>query len=177
MFDPTIFDNLKVVFEGSIYDLDREGEVLVIDRKDQIDLASFERMFLMRIHRPGGNCRVEVRITSGLADFAGELGGIRIADEAPGVRLQFMFQLPDKQSTHFHTFHERLTTIWSDSVYIKHERTIGLETDESAAQFDEGIYRILLTFRTKIDESHIDDIESLLEHLLESMDSLESDVL
>ncbi|QNG61538.1 hypothetical protein H4O14_08705 [Bacillus sp. PAMC26568] len=38
MFDPTAFDNLKVVLEGEIYDADLEGIIEVIKRKDIVDL-------------------------------------------------------------------------------------------------------------------------------------------
>ncbi len=34
MFDPTAFDNLKVIVEGAVYDFDLHGDILVTDRKD-----------------------------------------------------------------------------------------------------------------------------------------------
>ncbi|MDF0725751.1 hypothetical protein PY093_03360 [Cytobacillus sp. S13-E01] len=40
MFDPTIFDNLKVVIEGEVYDLDLTGDFLVTNRSDSIDIAN-----------------------------------------------------------------------------------------------------------------------------------------
>lgn len=36
MFDPTAFDNLKVIVEGAVYDFDLHGDILVTDRKDMI---------------------------------------------------------------------------------------------------------------------------------------------
>lgn len=45
MIDPTVFDNLKVVIEGYIYDLDLEKEIIVMDRKDIVDLASMSRKY------------------------------------------------------------------------------------------------------------------------------------
>jgi hypothetical protein len=45
LFDPTIFDNLKVVIEGAVYDKDLEGEIIVVDRKDIIDLARMSRHY------------------------------------------------------------------------------------------------------------------------------------
>jgi hypothetical protein len=45
MIDPTVFDNLKVVIEGYIYDLDLEREIAVIDRRDIVDLASMSRKY------------------------------------------------------------------------------------------------------------------------------------
>lgn len=45
MFDPTVFDNLKTVLEGAVYDLDLEGVILVINRNDLVDLAHFSRTY------------------------------------------------------------------------------------------------------------------------------------
>ncbi|GIN84427.1 hypothetical protein J6TS2_08130 [Heyndrickxia sporothermodurans] len=45
MFDPTAYDNLKVVIEGAAYDLDLDGEIQVIDRKDILDLATLSRCY------------------------------------------------------------------------------------------------------------------------------------
>ncbi|MGE6259906.1 hypothetical protein ACQKCU_18840 [Heyndrickxia sporothermodurans] len=45
MFDPTAYDNLKVVIEGAAYDLDLDGQIKVIDRKDIVDLATLSRCY------------------------------------------------------------------------------------------------------------------------------------
>ncbi len=45
MFDPTVFDNLKVVIEGYIYDMDLENQIAVIDRSDIIELATMSRKY------------------------------------------------------------------------------------------------------------------------------------
>jgi hypothetical protein len=49
MFDPTVFDNLKVIIEGAIYDLDLDGELQVVNRRDLVDLANMSRQFSMDI--------------------------------------------------------------------------------------------------------------------------------
>ncbi|MCV9888442.1 hypothetical protein [Metabacillus halosaccharovorans] len=45
MFDPTVFDNLKVVIEGYIYDMDIDEQISVTDRSDIIDLAKMSRQY------------------------------------------------------------------------------------------------------------------------------------
>ena len=45
MFDPTVFDNLKVVIEGYIYDMDIDHQIIVTDRSDIIDLATMSRRY------------------------------------------------------------------------------------------------------------------------------------
>jgi hypothetical protein len=39
MFDPTAFDNMKVVLEGALYDLDIMGEIIITDRNDLFNTA------------------------------------------------------------------------------------------------------------------------------------------
>ena len=47
LFDPTAFDNMKVVLEGAVYDRDILGDILVVNRDDLINLASLSRQFTM----------------------------------------------------------------------------------------------------------------------------------
>ena len=51
MFDPTIFDNLKVVAEGAVYDLDLQGEILITNRIDQVDLATLSRYYAITFRK------------------------------------------------------------------------------------------------------------------------------
>ncbi|WNB93771.1 hypothetical protein [Bacillus sp. NEB1478] len=43
MFHPSVYDNLKVVLEGVVYDSDFSGEIEIIDRKDIVDFAVIEK--------------------------------------------------------------------------------------------------------------------------------------
>lgn len=45
MFDPTAFDNMKVVIEGALYDLDLAGEIVITDRNDILNMAKMSRSF------------------------------------------------------------------------------------------------------------------------------------
>ena len=46
MYDPTIFDNLKVAFENQVYDLDNlENEITITNRIDRMDFAVMGREF------------------------------------------------------------------------------------------------------------------------------------
>jgi hypothetical protein len=45
MFDPTAFDNMKVVAEGLFYDLDLNGTITIKERNDIIDLAQLSRRY------------------------------------------------------------------------------------------------------------------------------------
>jgi hypothetical protein len=45
LFDPTVYDNLKVVLEGAVYDLDLAGSILVTGREDWVNLADLSRTY------------------------------------------------------------------------------------------------------------------------------------
>ncbi len=47
LFDPTAFDNMKVVLEGAVYDRDILGDILVVKRDDLVNLATLSRQFMM----------------------------------------------------------------------------------------------------------------------------------
>lgn len=74
MFDPTAFDNMKVILEGAVYDMDFAGEILVTDRKDVIDLARHSRMFSISFEaRDATGIEAELRLIAGLENLASEL--------------------------------------------------------------------------------------------------------
>ncbi|WP_316569863.1 hypothetical protein [Neobacillus sp. YIM B06451] len=74
MFDPTAFDNMKVIIEGAIYDLDFAGEIKVTDRKDFIDLARLSRMFSLSFEVAGAQgIEAELKLSAGLENLASEL--------------------------------------------------------------------------------------------------------
>lgn len=49
MFDPTAFDNMKVVLEGAVYDHDFYGDITVTNRQDIVNLANLSRQFSMEM--------------------------------------------------------------------------------------------------------------------------------
>lgn len=47
MFDPTIYENVKVVLEGELYDRDLDGEITITNRSDLVDLATLSRTYVV----------------------------------------------------------------------------------------------------------------------------------
>ena len=184
MFDPTIYDNLKVVFEGALYDLDEERRVRVTGREDLVDLAGMSRTFRMQVRRPEGCCTATLELQSGILDFAGELRRIRLADELPGCALTITFDLPEDKVAHGQALHGSLEGIWGEVASIRHELTRVLNPqppvkdseDECETFWTEGRYRITLDFLGKIDEDNIGDVEPLLEHFVSTLEQLEGNL-
>lgn len=47
LFDPTAYENVKVVFEGIVYDFDLNGDIAIIERNDYINLADMSRQYTL----------------------------------------------------------------------------------------------------------------------------------
>lgn len=75
MFDPTIYDNLKVAFENYLYDLDNLDESIhITHRRDQLELASMSREFTLRFClRNHTAVTAEVVLRSSLQAIAAEI--------------------------------------------------------------------------------------------------------
>jgi len=177
MFDPTIFDNWKVVLEGALYDLDREGEAEVIGREDLVDLASLSRSFRIGARRPGGGCRAELRLSSGLVDFAAERYELRLTEQGPpGIRLEIRFTLPGGRIRDAKALHDALRPLWGAEAELCHRVRIEVDPDappEQAAASGGSAYEIGVLFHEKRGEERIGDVDGLLRRLLDSLDALE----
>lgn len=173
MFDPTIFDNWKVVAEGAVYDLDREGEAEVIDRKDLVDLAGLSRSFHIAIRLPEGNCRAELRLHSGLADFAGEWYPLQAGEaDPPGIRLEITLTLPGERIRKAAKLEERLQALWEqEDVELAHRAHIGVDPAKPAPT--SASYEITVLFRRKWNEDRIGDIHTLKERMLDALHAAE----
>lgn len=182
MFDPTIFDNLKVVFEGALYDLDHDGRVLVSGREDIVDIAQMSRTFRLQVRKPDSEIYATLVLTSGLLDFAGELRRIHLADQLPGCELAIQFQLPVSHVQQASAIDRHFQTVWGEVAEVRQEVITVLVPDVSedadpivSANMNSRLdrYRIGLEFRAKIDEDNITDVESLLQHLVATMEFLD----
>ncbi|GAX91245.1 hypothetical protein EFBL_2911 [Effusibacillus lacus] len=175
MFDPTIFDNLKTVLEGGLYDLDRENRIRITGRQDLLDLAAMSRAFRMEFVLTNGQDGItEIELSSELSDFAAELSRIRIVEqEPPGCRIRIRHHFPDWESVeaHLDTVRASLRELWGEEVHIK--QVIEIVLGEEPAQQNLGKqFTAELTFLRKIDERHIGELPRLLMHTVRSFEKL-----
>ncbi|CAG7628149.1 hypothetical protein ACFQI7_15230 [Paenibacillus allorhizosphaerae] len=171
MFDPTIFDNLKVVLEGCLYDQDAEGEIAVTRREDLLDLAGMGRTFRMEIRLPGSSVSAVVQLSSALPDFAAELRGIRLAGQRPGAELEIVYGMPGNASDDLaEAMIERMANLWgSEDADLSHER---IQRYGGGSEPNRTL-RFTVRFRHKMDESHMEELGPLAEHLVASLKTIE----
>ncbi len=169
MFDPTIYDNLKVVFEGEAYDLDAQGEFLITMREDLVNLADMSRSFSITFRHTGGACSAGFTLTSELLDFAGELRGLRLAEEEPGVSLQLWIDMPSAYESYVQSQSDKLWADWADSTVLELERRTAYSWEQRLLQPEQDILRVTMQYKNKINESHVDQVGAVLAHFLSTV--------
>ena len=158
MFDPTAYENLKVILQGALYELELMGSLKVLGRKDIIDLASLERRYSLTIGRPDKeNISVTVTLSAGMKEWSAEANPS--ADSEPGAKLQVFYQssggsFPDD-------FINKLEDWWGTG------RTIELRTVNSTHQ--PLLHQAIVNFNRIITEEMVDDLEELVIHIENSL--------
>ncbi|WP_240418689.1 hypothetical protein [Paenibacillus periandrae] len=168
MFDPTIFDNLKVVLEGAVYDMDLNDTVVIIGRTDRIELSSMSRSFSMTMARKeAGVAEGSFMLTASVADLAAEL--LADSKQQPGCSLELSFVFPiadiERDCSESATM---IGEIWGVGPQLS--QCIMMEYGEQPRQMKS---KLVVKFVKKLDERHIDDIPSLLEHFYLCLERLD----
>lgn len=93
MFDPTAYENIKVVFEGLIYDQDLEGNIIIIERNDIVNLADLSRAYnITFIHKRDRKqlLKVKLELNSNFKQIASEWMPMTTV---PGVSVSIQFMI------------------------------------------------------------------------------------
>ena len=171
-FDPTAFENMKVVAEGAFYDLDLEGKAIVTDRQDLINLAEMSRSFAITIqsHTAGGRePSGTVKMEAGLENLSSELlkGG---NPKEAGVRMMVQIDLTGPVSeAESQILYDTAEEIWGKERDISVIRTETKEGKNSAAVYTA---QCRICFGRLIGEDQIDDLPIMAGYLLETLDQI-----
>ncbi|MFJ7827937.1 hypothetical protein [Psychrobacillus sp. NPDC096623] len=165
MYDPTIFENLKVAFENHIYDLDNiEGKIDIKNRVDQMDLSVIARTFKIEFALVDhSDITAEIILDASLEDLAGEI--LEIANKNIGCTLALKFfkniQNPDLQCEEIE---QAIKDVWEDEIELTQTLSFVFGTELSSYT-----NAIEVKFKQKINEDQIRDIAMFLEHVLETL--------
>ncbi|WNR42241.1 hypothetical protein [Paenibacillus roseipurpureus] len=165
MFDPTIYDNIKVVLEGAVYDLDLEGKIIITRREDLVHLSSMSRTFAIEFARKLDlPSRSEMYLNVHLSDLAAEI--LENPTAKPGCTLLIKFHTVVKDpEIDCPMIEAKLNMIWEQRPRITQE----ISYLYGEQQPDEFRNLITLSFGRKIDESHLDDFPDLIEYAYDSL--------
>ena len=181
MFHPLVFDNLRVVLEGAVYDRDFDGLITITNRSDVMDLATFQRKFQLEFHqagRDGGDPHTvfaRVQLWTTLADIAAEQLQEPQLTEVIGCTICIHFYLPVQdvpQETG--EIAELLNRIWGSRPLLR--QTVKADVDGLAPAWPPSRYvnQVTLDFERKIGEGNIEDLRDLLDHTVLSLQSLQA---
>lgn len=168
MFDPTVFENLKVAFENQLYDLDTLDRKLdIINRIDRLELAVMSREFALQFTLAGRtNVSAEIQLTASLKDLAAEI--LELEGETPActLRLRFYMQV-NNIAGQCKQVEQIVNRIWEPD-------TAPTQTISYIYGEEESIYsnRIELGFNRKISEEQMEDIPELITHVLQTLEKL-----
>lgn len=171
MFDPTIFDNLKVVVEGIVYDLDLDGTISITNRNDLINLATMSREYSVsfRAYENSPLTSSTLKLEAHSKDLYGE---ILEEDELSeiGCTLTLIIKSPlgDLERTPM-TIEEKLGALWEHRPTIHQCINFDWKKEKDFIYFNE----ISLVFDRKINEDQISDIPEMIKLLLKSMKIVE----
>ncbi|MFX3625312.1 MAG: hypothetical protein ACE3JP_15100 [Ectobacillus sp.] len=169
MFDPTVFENLKVVVEGAVYDHDFEGDIHVTDRKNMINMASMSRTYSVSF-----TLQEEAPLYTAVfmlhADVYNLAGEIMEKSFTPGCELYVKFHcpLPD-----IHPYCEQIErimqTIWGKERMIT--QRISYEYNKRAVSYENTV---TISFQKAITEDHVDDLPAVIDHMVQTLHKLKN---
>lgn len=168
MYDPTIFENLKVAFENHVYDLDNlERKLNISNRVDQMDLSIIARTFKIEFSLVDqSDITAEIILEASLEDLAGEI--LEIGNKTIGCTLALKFvkdiQNPDIQCEEID---QAINSLWEDDIELTQTLSFVYGTELSSY-----LNSVEVKFKKKINEDQIGDISVFLEHVLETLDIL-----
>ncbi|QWU44893.1 hypothetical protein [Bacillus sp. NP247] len=170
MFDPTAFENLKVIVEGAVYDFDLHGDILVTDRKDVMDLASLSRMYSISFQLTE-TFKTMVEATFSLSVDAKNLSGeiLEAPQFIPGceMKLEFSFEMeqPEIGCGEIETL---LHSIWGKERMITQK--ISYEYNKQAISYHN---KVEVLFQKAITEDHVDDLIAVISHMIETVRTIQ----
>lgn len=173
MFDPTAFENMKVVLEGAIYDYDLDDHILVVDRNDLFNLAKLSRTYDVEfqlvdpIYKRKNTAKIVM--TAALENLAAELLPSAFSTQKAGseVSLRFLIELEDDPNL-IEEIHSLLLDIWGSERSIKYEKIT-----DPFMKHDTVSYTITLSFNRLIFEDQINDLVEMIEYMITTLQQME----
>lgn len=169
MFDPTAFDNMKVVLEGALYDLDLSGEICITDRNDLLNMAKLSRSYeITFIQGRDASIHCTLLLEAELKNLAAELLTSTLDNTLAGAQLSVIFIVQhEKQRDLYMKFEEEIRNIWGVGRSIKQEVSyLPLESTDKVTS------KITIQFNRLILEDQIDDLTAMLDYCLATLEKL-----
>lgn len=169
MFDPTAFDNMKVVLEGALYDRDLDGEISILDRDDIINMAKLTRSYMVTFaESKHSSIRCQLRLEAKLENLASELLPDHRNNQLSGAHLSIIFQMEYEKSEYVHlTLEKTLSTIWGEGRTFLQKVSFDPRGGTNLV-----MHEITIQFNRLIVEDQIDDLVVMLDYIVQTLEKL-----
>ncbi|MGE7906793.1 hypothetical protein ACQKNS_20585 [Peribacillus sp. NPDC094092] len=173
MFDPTAFENMKVVLEGAVYDRDFIGDILVIKRDDIVNLSTMSRSYKIEMELKKSIAPVSIsgaiELQASLKNLSSELLDAAIDDTHTGCTVDIFITFPKKlDEVNEEQLLNDLEKIWGD------QRIITVTTSDTVSKkmqhVSSSIYKV--SFGRLVKEEQMDDLEDMVEYLIQSIQAV-----
>ncbi|MDQ0245382.1 hypothetical protein J2S09_002959 [Bacillus fengqiuensis] len=162
MFDPIVFDNLKVVIEGEVYDLDLEGHVSVVNREDYVDLARFSRVYRISFQQTSAIV-ASLLLTTHIDHIHAELSGNKQVKPGCLIEIDFVLsQMSTFTDVQCANYEKQLRAIWGEERIIEQRVSHLIGTNEYKNEMK-------IKFNRYIYEDQVDDIIEMVDYMLETI--------
>jgi len=187
LFDPVVFENLKVALENQLYDLDNLDERIVItDRTDTLNMAVMSRRWSLGFTLPNREqacpIKAEIILSSSIQDLSDEI--LERSGTTPACSLLLKFTGYIEQPTIDCPNIERIIDEAWDRDLIPIQRLTATFGDQSYPVDETGLWvpryyenEIHLPFNRRINEDQMEDLESLIEHTIRTLEALDKVML
>jgi hypothetical protein len=166
MFDPTAYENMKVVMEGSLYDRDLDGVITILDRNDIINMAKLSRTYeIFFAVRNEDVVKCTFSLSAELKNLAAELLPSSKSTLLSGSHIQIVFQLDHPFQKEIDVLIEReLKSIWGN------ERSIKQMIHINPSFPVERIHKVItIEFNRLVLEDQIDDMVAMVDYMILSL--------
>jgi hypothetical protein len=167
LFDPTIFDNVKVVIEGAVYDRDLEGEIKVVSRDDLINLANMSREYTISFKlSDGSSSSCKWSLSSNVRQLSSELLNMYDKSEQGCItKIEFFLSIEmiDKA---FEIILNLLSKEWSGR-----KITLQLQSPWPVGKIVQ--LKAIVQFDRIIIEDDIDDLVEMVQYMINTLRILE----
>lgn len=168
MFDPTVFDNLKVALENELYDMDNiDHRIRITGRVDRIELAVMSRLFRIQFQLTDDDLITgEIELEASLQEIASEILEQKGAE--PGCVLKIRYKMPISNPDEIcPQIRQVMEKIWPEQVLTQ---TISYVYDPEKISTLLGTMEI--TFPRKINEEQMSDIPELAQYAVYTIQEL-----
>ncbi|WP_075619099.1 hypothetical protein [Paenisporosarcina indica] len=169
MYDPTIFENLKVAIENQVYDLDNiDRKIAITNRFDRMDFSIIKRDFGIQFTLVDQqDVKAEIIIEASIEELAAEI--LEQPGKSPGCSMYLRFYKRIQNVTNqCKEIEESLNKIWEPDLPITQALSFVYVKDSPPSYLD----IIEVAFNHKINEEHMGDIKDFLEHVISTLEVL-----